>query len=231
MERDTPFTSPLLTVERGIKTKVQTFRYRSLLSEQNQNILIWSAYYRNKNRTFQSVPKLFKIESERFAVFFSLKTKPEWNQVYLLPDWNVSIHLCFRGIKTELLYFQKIISNETKTFQIVQGYKTKLLLVPKKFGNRPDQKLLDQIFLVLIENVLFRSRILFLKRIYSIFFGTKAAKQMLSILKERWFDIATGEEVEDSTNDASDIGTHRVEITCTALHLLGNNMKMTEEEI
>jgi hypothetical protein len=41
----------------------------------------------------------------------------------------------------------------------------------------------------------------------------------------------TGEEVEDSTNDASDIGTHRVEMTCTALHLLGNNMKMTEEEI
>jgi hypothetical protein len=31
---------------------------------------------------------------------------------------------------------------------------------------------------------------LFQKRIYSIFFGTKAAKRKLSILKERWFDIA-----------------------------------------
>jgi hypothetical protein len=35
-----------------IETKAQTFRYRSLLSEQNQNVLIWSAYYRNKIRTF-----------------------------------------------------------------------------------------------------------------------------------------------------------------------------------
>jgi hypothetical protein len=31
---------------------------------------------------------------------------------------------------------------------------------------------------------------LFQKRIYSIFFGTNAAKRKLSILKERWFDIA-----------------------------------------
>jgi hypothetical protein len=52
-----------------IETKAQTFRYRSLLPEQNQNVLIWSAYYRNKSRTFQSVPKLFKIELERFSVF------------------------------------------------------------------------------------------------------------------------------------------------------------------
>jgi hypothetical protein len=41
----------------------------------------------------------------------------------------------------------------------------------------------------------------------------------------------TGEKIEDSTNYASGIGTHRVEMTCTALHLLGKNMKMTEEEI
>ena len=68
--------------------------------------------------------------------------------------------------------------------------KTKLFVVPKKIRNGPEQKLLDQIFLVLIENVLFRSRILFQKRIYSIFFGTEAGKRKLSILKERWFDIA-----------------------------------------
>ncbi len=59
----------LLAGEREIETKAQTFRYRSLLSEKYQNVLIWSAYYRNKSRTFQSVPKLFKIESERFGVF------------------------------------------------------------------------------------------------------------------------------------------------------------------
>ncbi len=42
--------------------------------------------------------------------------------------------------------------------QIVPGffkYKKKHLVVSKKFGNGPEQKLLDQIFLVLIENVLF----------------------------------------------------------------------------
>ncbi len=69
--------------------------------------------------------------------------------------------------------------------------KTKLLIVSKKCENWPEQKLLNQNFLVLIENVLFRSRILFQKRIYSIFFGTKAGKRKLLIFKERWFDIAT----------------------------------------
>ncbi len=59
----------LLAVEREIEKKAQTFRYGSLLSEQNQNVLIWSAYYWNKSRKFQSVPKLFKIESELFGVF------------------------------------------------------------------------------------------------------------------------------------------------------------------
>jgi hypothetical protein len=49
---------------------------------------------------------------------------------------------------------------------------------------------LDKKILVLNKNVLFRSRILFQTRIYSIFFGTKAAKRKLPILKERWFDIA-----------------------------------------
>ncbi len=68
--------------------------------------------------------------------------------------------------------------------------KTKLFVVPKKIRNGPEQKHLDEIFLVLIENVLLQSRILFQKLIYSIFFGTKAAKRKLSILKERWFDIA-----------------------------------------
>jgi hypothetical protein len=98
------------------------------------------------------------------------------------------------GIKTELLYFQKMISKRNQNFtnctRVFQRQK-KLFVVPKKFGNGPEQKLLDQIFLVLIENLLFRSRILFQKRIYPIFFGTKAAKRKLSILKEHWFDIAS----------------------------------------
>jgi hypothetical protein len=40
---------------------------------------------------------------------------------------------------------------------------------------------------------------LFQKRIYSIFFGTKAGKRKLSILKERWFDIA----IPDAKNPKS----------------------------
>ncbi len=56
-------------------------------------------------------------------------------------------------------------------------------------------------FLVLIENVLFRSRTLFQKQIYSIFFGTKAGKRKLSILKERWFDIATGYQKQISSTN------------------------------
>jgi hypothetical protein len=35
-----------------IETKGQTFRYRSLLSERKQNILVWSAYYRNESKTY-----------------------------------------------------------------------------------------------------------------------------------------------------------------------------------
>ncbi len=35
-----------------IETKGQTFRYRSLLSEQKQNVLIWFAYYRNESKKF-----------------------------------------------------------------------------------------------------------------------------------------------------------------------------------
>ncbi len=40
------------------ETKAQTFRYQSLLSEQNQNVLIWSAYYRNKSRRFLICSKI-----------------------------------------------------------------------------------------------------------------------------------------------------------------------------
>ncbi len=77
-------------------------------------------------------------------------------------------------------------------FQIAPGLfknKTKLLFVSKNFWKRNKSKAFGQNFLLMIENFLFRSRILFQKRIYSIFFGTKAAKRKLSILKERWFDM------------------------------------------
>jgi hypothetical protein len=82
-----------------IETKAETFRYRSLLLEQNQNVLIWSAYYWNKIGTFQSVPKLFKIKMERLGDFLKFKSKPEQNLVNLLSDRNISIHLGFRANK------------------------------------------------------------------------------------------------------------------------------------
>jgi hypothetical protein len=65
------------------------------------------------------------------------------------------------------------VANCTRVFKIQNKH---LFVSKKKFGNGPEQKLLDQNFLVMIENVLFRSRILFLNQIYSIFFGTKAPK-------------------------------------------------------
>ena len=68
------FFSSITRLDRN-ESRAQTFRYRSLLSKQNQNIQNWSAYYRNKSRTFQSVQKLFKIEAERFGVFLKFKNK------------------------------------------------------------------------------------------------------------------------------------------------------------
>jgi hypothetical protein len=51
--------------------------------------------------------------------------------------------------------------------------RTKLLVVQKFFGNRPEQKVMDKNVLGQIKNVSFRTRILFKKRIYSIFLEQK----------------------------------------------------------
>jgi hypothetical protein len=67
--------------------------------------------------------------------------------------------------------------------------KTKLFVVAKKFGSGPEQNLLDQIFLVLIEKVSIQN---FVSKtnIFDLFWN-KSSKTKASILKERWFDIAT----------------------------------------
>ncbi len=65
------------------------------------------------------------------------------------------------------------------------------MLQKKIFENGTKQKLLVKNFWELIENVLFRSRILILKCLDSIFFETKEAKRKLPIWKDRWFDIAS----------------------------------------
>ena len=116
------------------------------------------------------------------------RTLANYFQIFLLVH---NIFVCFKLLRNQnrtFVFSKNDIKTKPKCYKLRQGFlKTKqnFLLFQKKFGNGPEQKLLDQIFLVLIENVLFRSRILFQKRIFSIFFGTKAAKRKLSILKER----------------------------------------------
>ncbi len=41
----------------------------------------------------------------------------------------------------------------------------------------------------------------------------------------------TDKKVEESSNDFSDVGTPRVEMTCTDSHLLENNMKTTDKKV
>ncbi len=73
---------------------------RSLLTEQNQNVLIWSAYYRKKTERFNLFQNYLKSNRNVLA---SSETKPERNQANFLSDRKFSINLCFKGNKTELL--------------------------------------------------------------------------------------------------------------------------------
>jgi hypothetical protein len=124
------------------------------------------------------------------------RTFANYFQIFILVR---NVFVCFKLLRNQnrTFVFSKNDSKmKPKRYKLRQGFlKTKqnFLLFQKKFGDEPEQKLLNQIFLVLIENVLFQSRILFQKWIYSIFFGTKATKRKLSILKERWFDIANAQ--------------------------------------
>jgi hypothetical protein len=91
---------------REIETKAQMYRSRSLLSEQNQNILIWSAYYQNKSRTFQSVPKLFKIELERLAFFKVQKRNQNGTELILIGPKRFHTPMLQRKQNRTLNYFQ-----------------------------------------------------------------------------------------------------------------------------
>jgi hypothetical protein len=92
------------------------------------------------------------------------------------------------GIQTELLYFKKMISNKTKTFQIAPGFskdKTKHLDNLKKFWKRNKTKAFGPKILRTDRKRFVSIQNFDLKRLHSIFFGTKAAKRKLSILKDR----------------------------------------------
>ena len=49
-----------------IETKAETLRYGSLLSEQKQNVFIWSAFDQDIKKMFLMVPKSFLSKADRF---------------------------------------------------------------------------------------------------------------------------------------------------------------------
>ncbi len=80
-----------------IETKAQMFRYRSLLSEQNQNVLIWSAYNRNKIGTFlfvpnSSVPKFIDpVLGMKMIVFVKISPKRSFSIQSVPRDAGLSL--------------------------------------------------------------------------------------------------------------------------------------------
>ncbi len=63
-----------------IETKGQTFRYRSLLSERKQNVMVWSANYWNESRTYWFGLKIVLGKVERFYLIQKLidRSKRFW---------------------------------------------------------------------------------------------------------------------------------------------------------
>jgi hypothetical protein len=57
-DRTAVLFDPLGSNVNDIETKGQTFRYRSILLERKQNVLVWSAYYRNESKTCRFGPKI-----------------------------------------------------------------------------------------------------------------------------------------------------------------------------
>jgi hypothetical protein len=78
--------------------------------------------------------------------------------------------------------------------QIGPGFfkdKRKLFVVAKKIWKRTRTKAFGPNFSSTVRKRFVSIQNFVSKRIYSIFIGTKAAKGKLSIVKERWFDIAS----------------------------------------
>jgi hypothetical protein len=88
------------------KTKTQTFRYRSLLSERKQNIFIWSTYYRNESKTLSFGPENFLSQADHFRFGPKLlgRSKAIW--------FGLEIVL---GKVKRIYLFQKLI-DESQTF-------------------------------------------------------------------------------------------------------------------
>jgi hypothetical protein len=67
-----------------IDTKAQRFRYRSLGSKRNQNVLMCSSNFFSKSETFLFIPKILE-QNQNFWMFFLAKAK----SFYLFKNcWN-----------------------------------------------------------------------------------------------------------------------------------------------
>jgi hypothetical protein len=91
--------------------------------------------------------------------------------------------------KQNFFIFKKWYQNETKTLQTFFKDKTKRLDNLKKFWKRNKTKAFGPEILRTDRNRFVSIQNFDLKTLHSIFFGAKAAKRKLPILKNHWFDI------------------------------------------
>ncbi len=108
----------LISNVNDIKTKGQTFRYRSLLLERKQNVLVWSAYYRNESKTYWFSPKIFLLRADRFPFGPKIlgRSKVIW--------FGLEIVLC----KVERFYLIQKLIDRSKRFwfgSLIIGTKAK----------------------------------------------------------------------------------------------------------
>ncbi len=145
-----------------IGTKAELFNLFQNDLKSNRNV---SAFFKVQKRN-QNETNLISYRIKTFLYTYA-SDETKRNFCELFPKiFTSSESFCLlqpaQESKQNFCIFKKWYQNKTKTLQIVPEFskdKIKLFVVPKKFGNRTEQKLLDQIFLVLIENVLFQKLI------------------------------------------------------------------------
>ena len=151
--------------------KAQTFRYRSLLSEQNQNLWFGPLIIGTKAERFNlfqnylksnwNVLAFFKVQkrnqNETELISYRIETFPynyasketKRNFCELFPNFFTSSErFCLlqllRNQKRTFVFSKNDIKTKPKRYKLRQGFlKTKqnFLLFHKKFGNGPEQKL------------------------------------------------------------------------------------------
>jgi hypothetical protein len=112
------------------------------------------------------------------------KTFANYFQIFLLVR---NVFVCFKLLRNQnstFVFSKNYIKTKPKCYKLRQGFlKTKqnFLLLQKKFGNRPEQKLLDQIFLVLIENVCIDPEFCFKTNIFNLFLNKSSKKKAFDL--------------------------------------------------